>query len=172
MARERAEIVARYPHVLRRVSGYNLDEFVPEFRQQIPEPRLVAEVRRRERERYPEAQFNLARLLVGAEGTLATVTEALVHLVPLPAARGVVVLHFSSLASAVGTINRVLACDPSAAELFDAQILRLAEQSLEYRHYLDFVVGRPESLLLVEFSGATFDEVRANAEVLIERLRG
>ena len=172
VAREREEIVARYPHVLRRVSGYNLDEFVPEFRRQIPEPRLVAEVRRREAERYPGAEFNLAKLLVGAEGTLATITEALVHLVPLPAARGVVVLHFSSLAHAVGVINRVLACDPSAAELFDGQILRLAEQSLEYRNYLDFVVGRPESLLLVEFSGATFDEVRGKADQLIERLRG
>ncbi len=172
VAREREEIVARFPHILRRVSGYNLDEFVPEFRRLVPEPRLVAAVREREAERYPGAQFNLAKLLVGAEGSLATITGALVHLVPLPAARGVVVLHFSSLAAAVGSVNRILESDPSAAELFDGQILRLAEKSLEYRNYLDFVVGRPESLVLVEFSAATFDEVRAKAEALIERLRG
>ena len=164
--------MARFPHILRRVSGYNLDEFVPEFRRLVPEPRLVAEVRRREAERYPGARFNLARLLVGAEGSLATVTGALVHLVPLPAARGVVVLHFSSLTEAVGAVNRILELDPSAAELFDAQILRLAEKSLEYRNYLDFVVGRPESLVLVEFSAQTFDEVRSKADALVERLRG
>ena len=56
-----------------------------------------------------------------------------------------------------------MACDPSAAELLDGEILRLAEKSLEYRNYLDFVVGRPESLVLVEFSGDTTDEIRAKA---------
>ena len=110
-------------------------------------------------------------MLVGAEGTLATVTEALVHLVPLPAARGVMVLHFSSLAAAIDSTMRVMSCDPSAAELFDGQILRLAEKSLEYRHYLDFVVGRPESLMLVEFSG-THEEIRAKADELAGRLQG
>jgi FAD/FMN-containing dehydrogenase/Fe-S oxidoreductase len=172
VSREREEILKRYPRVLRRVSGYNLDEFVPECVGRIPIPRLVALVRERERERYPEAQFNLARLLVGAEGTLATVTEALVHLVPLPAARGLLVLHFSSLAAAVGATEAVLACDPSAAELFDGQILRLAEKSLEYRNYLDFVIGRPESLLLIEFSGDTPEEIRAKAADLTKRLEG
>ncbi|HEY1784457.1 MAG TPA: FAD-binding oxidoreductase, partial [Pirellulales bacterium] len=172
VAREREEILARYPRVLRRVSGYNLDEFVPECAARVPQPRLVGTVRERERQRYPDARFNLARLLVGAEGTLATVTEALVHLIPLPAARGLVVLHFSSLAAAVAAIDPVMACDPSAAELLDGEIVRLAEKSLEYRNYLDFVVGRPESLVLVEFSGDTPEEIRAKADDLTRRLEG
>ena len=170
--REHDEILARYPRVLRRVSGYNLDEFVPEFTERMTPPRMVATVRQRERERYPDARFNLARLLVGAEGTLATVTEALVHLIPLPRRRGLVVLHFSSLAAAVAAIDPVLACDPSAAELMDGEIVRLAEKSLEYRNYLDFVVGRPESLVLVEFSGDSPEEIRAKADDLTRRLQG
>ncbi|HTU25230.1 MAG TPA: FAD-linked oxidase C-terminal domain-containing protein [Pirellulales bacterium] len=170
--RDHDEILARYPSVLRRVSGYNLDEFVPQCAARIPTPRMVAVVREREQERYPGAQFNLARMLVGAEGTLATVTEALVHLIPLPAARGLVVLHFSSLAAAVAAIEPVLASDPSAAELFDGEIVELAEKSLEYRNYLDFVVGRPESLLLVEFSGDSADEIRSKADDLTRRLHG
>jgi len=168
----RQEIVDRFPRLLRRVSGYNLDELTPECRASIPCPSLVAEVRRRETERYPGAGWNLARLLVGAEGTLATVSEALLHLIPLPKARGVVVLHFESLSTAVAAVGAILSCEPSAAELFDGQILRLAERSLEYRHYLDFVVGRPESLMLVEFSGESPDEVRVKAAELVERLRG
>ena len=93
--------------------------------------------------------------VVGAEGTLASVTEAVVHLMPLPrgARRGGAAFRFAG--GGGGATVAVLVMRPSAAELFDGQIIRLAEQSLEYRHYLDFVVGQPESLLLVEFSGET-----------------
>ena len=62
--------------------------------------------------------------------------------------------------------------EPSAAELFDGQIIRLAEKSLEYRHYLDFVVGHPDSLMLVEFSGETDEEVRRGAADLRDRCAG
>ena len=88
-------------------------------------------------------------------------TEALVHLLPLPKVRGILVLHFDSMAHAVASVGAILSCEPSAAELLDGLILRLAEQSLEYRNYLDFVVGQPESLVLVEFSGEHRDEVRS-----------
>ena len=168
----RDEIVARFPAVLRRVSGYNLDEFVPECGQRVAVPRLVADARERERRMYPGADFNMAKLIAGAEGTLGTMTEALVHMLPLPKTRGVLVLHFDSMQAAVASIRTVLASEPSAAELLDGLILRLAQQSLEYRNYLDFVVGQPESLMLVEFNGQDPDEVRAKADGLIEKLSG
>ncbi len=168
----REEIVRRFPAILRRVSGYNLDEFVPECRGRYPLPPSVARVRQLEAERFPGADFNLAKLIVGAEGTLGCVTEATLHLVPLPARRGIVVLHFNSLAAAVGCIGAVLECRPSAAELLDGQIIRLAEKSLEYRNYLDFVIGRPESLMLVEFSDETDEAVARRAKELTDRLNG
>ncbi len=113
-------------------------------------------VRERERERYPDARFNLAKMLVGAEGTLATVTEALVHLVPLAGGAGRAGLAFF----VAGGGDRRDRCGSWPAirrqpNCSTDEIVRLAEKSLEYRHYLDFVVGRPESLLLVEFSGDT-----------------
>jgi len=172
VADHRDEILARFPPILRRVSGYNLDEFVPECGRRVPTPGLFAGALERERRMYPGAPFNLAKLIVGAEGTLATVTEALVHLLPLPKTRGVVVLHFDSMRAAVASIHTVLDCQPSAAELLDGLILRLASQSLEYRNYLDFVVGEPESLMLVEFNGQSPDEVRAKADALVARLSG
>ena len=154
------------------MSGYNLDEFVPECRERFALPPSVEQVRRVEGQRYPAANFNLAKLIVGAEGTLACITEALVHLVPLPPRRGIVVLHFDSLSAAVAAVGPVLTCKPSAAELLDGQIIRLAEKSLEYRNYLDFVVGRPESLMLVEFSGESEEEIRRGASDLADRTRG
>ena len=149
----RDEIIARYPRVLRRVSGYNLDELVPECRGRIPTPPSVELIRRLHAERYPGADRNLASLIVGAEGTLACVTGALVDLVPMPAARGIAVLHFESLTDSVDSINEVLQFQPSAVELFDGMIVDMARRSLEYREYLDFVVGNPASLVVVEFSG-------------------
>jgi Fe-S oxidoreductase len=121
---------------------------------------------------YPGATFNLAKLIAGAEGGLGVVTEALVHLLPLPRVRAVAVLHFDSMEHAVESVGAILSCQPSAAELLDGLILRLAEQSLEYRNYLDFVVGRPESLVLVEFNGETPAEVQAKVDELVDKLRG
>jgi FAD/FMN-containing dehydrogenase/Fe-S oxidoreductase len=172
VAAHRDEIVARFPPILRRVSGYNLDEFVSECRGRYPTPRLVEGTRQREGQMYPGADFNLAKLLVGAEGTLGTITEALVHLLPLPKVRGIVVLHFDSMAHAVCSVEPILECEPSAAELLDGLIVRLAKKSLEYRNYLDFVVGQPESLVLVEFSGERIEEVQAKADALMAKLAG
>ncbi|MHB1037694.1 MAG: FAD-binding and (Fe-S)-binding domain-containing protein [Pirellulales bacterium] len=172
VAANRDQIVARYPRILRRVSGYNLDEFVPECRGFVEPAPSVARVRRIEQDRYAGAEYNVAKLVVGAEGTLACVTEAVVHLVPVARESAIAVLHFQTLADAVASLGTVLECGPSAAELFDGMILGLAEKSLEYRHYLDFVVGRPESLLLVEMSGDSPGEVRDKVAQLASCLGG
>ncbi|MBI4265376.1 MAG: FAD-binding oxidoreductase, partial [Acidobacteria bacterium] len=68
------EIARRYPRVLRRVGGYNLDEFA-----------------------RTDRPFNLAKLMVGSEGTLGVVLEATLDLVPLPAAKAVLVIQFADL---------------------------------------------------------------------------
>jgi len=114
--------------------------------------------------------MNLAHLVVGAEGTLACVTEALVELVPRPKARGMLALHFESITDSVGAINRLLTFEPSAVELFDGMIIEMARHSLEYRSYLDFVVGNPKSLVLVELSGSSDGEVADAVNRLKESL--
>lgn len=172
VAANRDEVVARFPRILRRVSGYNLDEFLPECREWFPLPPSVSRLRAVEAERYPGAHFNLARLICGAEGTLATVTEALVHLVPSPPQRVIAVLHFNSLAESVASLGAILSCGPSAVEFFDRMILELAAASLEYRNYLDFVVGHPESLIIVEFSGDSARVVQDKMNELSDKLRG
>lgn len=159
VGRERDEILARFPPVLRRVSGYNLDEFLPECAERIATPPGVRRVRKLNAERFPDSAGNLAKLVVGAEGTLGLVTSAHVHLMPTPRERGLLALEFASLESAIDAVGKILPAEPSAIELFDRMILDLAARSLEYRHYLDFVAGQPEYLLLAEFSADTAAEV-------------
>jgi len=171
VAAHRDEIVARFPAVLRRVSGYNLDRFVPECLERIAEPVSVQCVRDNTARRYPGADYNLSQLVVGAEGTLATVTGALLHLIPVAPHRGVLVLEFDDLADSVAAVAPALELRPSAIELFDGMIIRMARRSLEYRNYLDFVQGDPDTLLLVEFSGETSDEVARQLRRLEDQLR-
>ena len=88
------------------------------------------------------------------------------------ARRGLVVLHFDSLTAAVAATGPILACQPSAVGVVRRSDYPAGGKSLEYRHYLDFVVGRPESLVLVEFFGDTDDEVRRQAARAASRIRG
>jgi Fe-S oxidoreductase/FAD/FMN-containing dehydrogenase len=142
----REEIERRYPKIPRRVSGYNLDEL------------LHCE------------DVNLAKLVIGSEGTLATVVEAKVALVPVPPVSGLAVLHFRSLDDALETGCAILELKPSAVELVDQMVMDLARKSLEYSRRMYFVEGEPKALLVVEFMGATAGEVTAKLDLLDSRL--
>ena len=142
----RPEIEKRYPRIPRRVSGYNLDELLD-----------------------PD-EVNLAKLIVGSEGTLATVVEAKLELVPLPAATGLAVLHFDGLLPALEAAFDALELGPSAVELVDEMVLDLARQSLEYSRRLQFVQGEPKALLVIEFNGGSEREVISKLEALESRL--
>ncbi len=144
----REEILARYPKLMRRVSGYNLDEFVK------------------------GESFNLAKLVVGSEGTLVTVVEARVRLVRRPLATSLAVVHFHELQEALVASPAVLESRPYALEMVDKLILDLAKGSLEHaRRRTRFVQGDPGAILLVEYAGESEAEARAKAEALEARTR-
>ena len=105
VARERAdEMERRFPKVMRRVGGYNLDEFTD-----------------------PAQPFNLAKLMVGSEGTLG-VLEAKLSLV-LPKAKAVLVIEFHELLEALAATPLILRHRPSAVEVMDKFILDHTRQS-------------------------------------------
>jgi FAD/FMN-containing dehydrogenase/Fe-S oxidoreductase len=107
LASESAEEIARrFPKVMRRVGGYNLDEFVD-----------------------PSKPFNLAKIIVGSEGTLGLVVAAKVKLVPLPAAKAVLTIEFESLLDALGATPLILRHQPSAVEVMDRFILDHAREN-------------------------------------------
>ncbi len=138
----REEVARRFPKILRRVSGYNLDEFVA------------------------GGPMDLTKMVVGSEGTLAVVTEAKVNLVPVPSYRGVAAIHFSGLIEAMEATVAILRHAPAAVELVGSMILRRCREALGFRHLLGFVEGDPECLLLVEFYGETEKEAATRLEDL------
>jgi FAD/FMN-containing dehydrogenase/Fe-S oxidoreductase len=135
---ERAEILARFPKVQRRVGGYNLDALL------APEP-------------------NFAQLLVGSEGTLALSTEITLLLSPLPARRMIGVCHFPSFRAAMETTRHIVDLGPAAVELVDNNVLTLGAGIAIFRRTLDRITkGQPDCLLLVEFAGDDDATLQAN----------
>lgn len=164
-----ADIIARYPRLLRRVSGYNLDEFVPRFAATLP--RAPASLKLDQL--FPDRKyFNLAKLIVGAEGTLGIITEATLHAIPLPRERGVACALFESVDTAVQSVTKILECLPSAVELLDQNIVELSRENLQYKSYLEFVEGAPAALLIVEFMSDTPQQIEDGLLLLEQRLRG
>jgi FAD/FMN-containing dehydrogenase/Fe-S oxidoreductase len=148
-ARHRDAIAQRFPRVLRRVGGYNLDEFVDERR-----------------------PFNLAKLMVGSEGTLGIVLTARVNLVPLPKARAVLAIQFASVLESLAAAPLILRHGPSAVEVMDRFILDHTYSSPPL-HALrqSFVEGDPESLLCVEFYADRPDDLPPRLAALERDLR-
>lgn len=163
------EIARKFPRILRRVSGYNLAEFVPRVAAELPRPWAVETL---DREWPDRADFNLTRLFVGAEGTLGIITEAVVHLVPLPRERAVVAIEFETLDAALEVVPTILATEPSAVEVLDHNIVRLSRANLKYKSSLDFVEGTPEAILIVEWTGDRPEIVRDLEQLLADRLKG
>jgi FAD/FMN-containing dehydrogenase/Fe-S oxidoreductase len=123
------EIDRRFPKVLRRVGGYNLDEFVPG--------------------REP---FNLAKMIVGSEGTLAVILEAKLNLVRLPKEKAVLVVQFRELLEALEATPLILQHQPSAVEVMDSFILDHTRLSPNLQRMREtFVEGEPGALLCIEF---------------------
>ena len=133
------QVRARYPRIPRRVSGYNLDELLP------------------------ENGFNLARAVVGSEGTLAVVLAATVKLVPIPKRIVLVVLGFEDVFAAADQTPWLLAHRPQALEGFDHRLPDFARaKGLPGVRYLP--AGR--AFLVAELGCETDDEVRAAAEAV------
>ncbi len=159
-----SEIRKRYPRILRRVAGYNLDEFVKDAgsKEVTPYRRDGCD------ENHP---FSLAKILVGSEGTLATTVEATVNLVPVPKLTALCVIHFESLIASMEAMQPILECNPTAVELIDKTILDMARGSLEFSRLTTFIQGEPAALLAVEFYGETQAELASQLERLEKMLK-
>lgn len=129
--READEIAARFPQVQRRVGGYNIDALVPGAQ-----------------------PINLAHLLIGSEGTLATSTAIEIKLSPLPSKTRVLgVCHFPTFRAAMEAAKALVALEPTSVELVDSTMIDLARAIPLYARTLEqFVRGTPAAMLLVEFA--------------------
>jgi FAD/FMN-containing dehydrogenase/Fe-S oxidoreductase len=105
-----------------------------------------------------DGKLDLAKLLVGSEGTLALMTEATVRTSPRPQGVGVVLLFFSRLQNAAAAALEVRRIGASACDLMDRRLLSLARESdIRYNVVLP---PEAEALLLVEQQGDDSAQVR------------
>jgi FAD/FMN-containing dehydrogenase/Fe-S oxidoreductase len=134
---------ARFPDIPRRVSGYNLDQLLP------------------------ENGFNVARALVGSEGTCVTILEAECELKPSPQHRRLVALGFSDAFIAADHVPAVLAFKPIGLEGFDGLLVNFM---LRKNLLTDDVKLLPagEGFLLCEFGADSPAEADRMAHAVIE----
>ena len=113
-------------------------------------------------------RVDLARLLVGSEGTLAFFTEATLRTLPIPAGRSLVLLGFAGLEAALRAAHQALEYRPAACELIERRLLTLARGS----EAIDTSLVPPavEGVLLIEFQSDAPAEARQLAEELVDRL--
>ena len=153
-AQHAGEIERRYPKILRRVGGYNLDAFTPP------------------RNGRPDAPFNLAKLIVGSEGTLGFILEARLNLVPLPKAKAVLTIEYGDLLDALGETPAILAHEPSAIEVMDHSILDHARENPALDALRRAVLGTEcGALLCVELYGNSAQEIRPRLNRLESNIR-
>src|SRR4051794_19097655 len=142
--READEIDRRFPKLLRRVGGYNID--------------MIA-----------DSGHNMAHLLVGSEGTLGFFTEIELDLQPIPPHRVLGICHFPSFYGAMDATQHIVKLGPSACELVDRTMIELARENAVFRPIVDrFVRGEPEALLLTEFAGDDADDNLRRLRQLVE----
>jgi FAD/FMN-containing dehydrogenase/Fe-S oxidoreductase len=155
------EIKKLMPGHWRRVAGYNVNELVPELRARFGRPPHEAT----EHGGTPRG-LNMARLVVGSEGTLLTIVEAKLRLCRRPKKTALDVIHFRSIQEALETSEAILETGPYAVELTDKMILDLARGNIEQAQRMGFVQGDPGAILIIEYAGETDAEVRAKVEAL------
>lgn len=149
------------PRHWRRCGGYNLDRFVPP----AGEPPLSF--------RWPfDERFNLAKIVCGAEGTLAVMTEIKLNLVPRPAHTALAIVHFDDLFTALSSVPALLEVVPSAIELLDNLGLTLCREVPEYARLLStFLQGQPNCILITEFYGESEAELQAKVNGLVAHIQ-
>ena len=146
--RDAANIEQRFPNVLRRVGGYNVDALLPSSN-----------------------SINMSHLLVGSEGTLAYSTAIELKLSPLPVDRVLGVCHFPSFYQAMDATQHLVELGPHAVELVDSTMIELARNIDMYRSSVEeFVRGNPAAILLVEFAFESHDENLRHLSLLHERM--
>ena len=141
------EVRGRYPHIPRRVSGFDLDSLLP------------------------EPGFDVAGALVGSEGTCVVVLTATLRLVPVVPARALVLLGYPDVVAAARDVPAVVEQQPIALEGFDAEMLAAVRADDKSPEALALFPSGPQGWLLVQFGGADDGEARGRATRFADEVR-
>ncbi len=141
------EIDKHFPKIPRRVSGYNLNRLNDEY-------------------------LNIARLIVGSEGTLGIATEIKVAIVPKLHSTGLCLFFFDDLLKAFQAAPVLLECNPLALELIDDHIIELGRASPSLRGELNWLQGNPKAMLIFEVEGKSEQDIKAKLEEIVSKKIG
>lgn len=148
IANEYGDLVrTRFPAIPRRVSGYNLNQLLP------------------------ENGFNVARALIGSEGTIVHVLELLLRLVPNPRATALAILAFDDIATAADHVPLVNEHLPHAIEGMDETLFANMQQKGMNARGPRERFGGGHAWLLVQFGADTMAAARERAERLVGEVR-
>jgi FAD/FMN-containing dehydrogenase/Fe-S oxidoreductase len=137
----------RFPKIPRRVSGYNLDELLP------------------------EKGFNVARALVGTESTCVTVVEATLQLLKAPKTKTLVALGYDSLPNAGRAVMEILKYKPIGLEGIDHLLIEFSKRMGLLTSEELKLLPKANAWLLAEFGGDTKKETDAAANAMIADLK-
>ena len=153
----RPELEAHWPKVLRRVAGYNLDIFNNQ----------------NEKPYTQDGSVNLAHLLIGSEGTLALTKSLTLRLSELPRAKVLGVVNFPTFYKAMDAAQHIVKLGSdgtlTAVELVDRTMIELSLQNPAFAPTVrTALIGQPDAILLVEFSGNSKTDLIPKIKQLVE----
>ncbi len=135
----------RFPAIPRRVSGYNLDQLLP------------------------ESGFDVARALVGTEGTCVSVLNATLRLIPDPAHKVLLAIGFDDICRAADFVPRLLEFGPDGIEGIDRRLVDNMKKKDLHPDDVKLLPGG-DNWLLVEFGGDTAEEAADKARRVMDDL--
>lgn len=115
-----------------------------------------------------ETELNLKRVLIGSEGTLGMFTAATLHTTPLPEFRGIALILFGDINTALAAMQGVTPLQPSACDLLDKRLLSLARESDE--KFEQLITPAAEAALLIESSGLNERDIRQRLKTMLRKL--
>ena len=149
---KRAQIVEKFPALNRFLTGYDLKNAIDE----------------------ESDSFNLTRVLCGAEGSLAFITEATLNLTPIPKARTLVNVKYNTFDSALRNAPLMVEAKALSVETVDSKVLNLAKQDIVWHSVSDLLADVPgkemQGINMVEFAGQDEQEVSEQVQALTARL--
>ncbi|MFM9901601.1 MAG: FAD-binding oxidoreductase, partial [Polaromonas sp.] len=152
----RPELEAHWPKVMRRVAGYNLDI----FNNQNEKPYTA------------DGSVNLAHLLIGSEGTLGLTKSLTLKLSELPRTKVLGVVNFPTFYAAMDAAQHIVKLGDgtlTAVELVDRTMIELSLQNPAFAPTVrTALIGQPDAILLVEFSGASKADLTPKIKQLVE----
>ncbi|MEZ8169486.1 FAD-binding and (Fe-S)-binding domain-containing protein [Vibrio tasmaniensis 1F-187] len=149
---KRAQILNKFPPLNRFLTGYDLKNAINE----------------------EDDSFDLTRVLCGAEGSLAFITEAKLNLTPIPKARTLVNVKYNTFDSALRNAPFMVEAKALSVETVDSRVLNLAKQDIVWHTVSDLLMDVPNKEMLginmVEFAGQDEAEVEQQVQALTAKL--